>query len=360
MATLRGFGSKYVALGILQGMQAIDQDNVFDLWVPATWTQEELHAAPRNARVRRIEAGFCNKLVNENWGIRRSARHEKYNCLFSLGDTGTVASSIPHLLLVQQPYLAYPSAELDFSLPKGFRLKLRTMQLYFRLGMAKVSLFTVQSTVMARRLCEKWGMRPERVKVIPTGISCAPIEEVPDKNSQPSVCYVASASPHKNHAVLAPMISCLARKWPRIMCYVTVSPSQVPELLAQVQRLKVEQHFSFCGALSYEHSIDLIRNSSVSVIPSKLESFGIPYYEAMAQGRPVVVADRDFAQEACGEAGLYADANDGVSFARQVDALLSSSEFYTEMSMRCSRRFEWIAQPWSSVACRYLNILQSL
>jgi glycosyltransferase involved in cell wall biosynthesis len=80
----------------------------------------------------------------------------------------------------------------------------------------------------------------------------------------------------------------------------------------------------------------------------------------MALSCPVVAADRDFAREACGEAGLYADACDGAALAEHVLALLSSPELWTEMSERSLKRFQQVFRPWNSIAQEYLDLLAVL
>ena len=96
------------------------------------------------------------------------------------------------------------------------------------------------------------------------------------------------------------------------------------------------------------------------VMPSKLESFGIPYYEAMAIGCPVIAADFDFAREACGEAGFYANPDDGREFAHYVDTLVNAPSVLKTVSRNLRDRSLEIGVSWKEVASQYIDLLEKL
>ena len=315
---------------------------------------------PTRCTAHRCAPGVASKFRTENAVIRSALENGSFDRLFSTGDTSTIKPAKPHMLLVQQAYLAYPPSAFDFAMPAKFRMKLWAMAVYFRLGMSGISLFTVQTNCMARRLSQRWGIAPQRIKVVPSSINLPDLLDKPTPSTPPYICYVAGANPHKNHEVLAPMMMRLVQDRPDLRCHVTVTPEQVPSLVQGIQAHKLENHIIFRGGLSYAATLDLIRHATISVIPSKLESFGLPYYESMALGCPVVAADRDFAREACGAAGLYADAGDGAALAEHVLALLSSPELRTEMSQRSLKRFQQVFRPWNSIAQEYLDLLAVL
>ena len=156
------------------------------------------------------------------------------------------------------------------------------------------------------------------------------------------------------------MMAVLASKGCAIVCMLTVTPQMVPALTARAARYGVLDRFVFMGNIPNKDAIALMRCSLAHIMPSKLESFGLPYFEAMGLGCPVVAADRDFAREACGNAALYADANDGEKFADHVLSLFENVQYREEMSHRALHRFEEVHRPWSQVAMDYLAILENL
>lgn len=64
---------------------------------------------------------------------------------------------------------------------------------------------------------------------------------------------------------------------------------------------------------------------SLFVFPSMYEGFGIPILEAMAAGKPIVVSDIPVFREITGSKGVYFEAEDTDSMARQIERVLGSA-----------------------------------
>jgi glycosyltransferase involved in cell wall biosynthesis len=67
---------------------------------------------------------------------------------------------------------------------------------------------------------------------------------------------------------------------------------------------------TWLGSVSDDALAALLKDSLCLAFPSLAEGFGLPPLEAMALGCPVVVSDRSSLPEVCGEAALYASAED--------------------------------------------------
>jgi glycosyltransferase involved in cell wall biosynthesis len=313
--------------------------------------------------LRFTQPGIGRKLWLENWQIRRALRRWGADVLFSTSDTSIVGCRVPHLLLVHQSNLAHSPAERHGPMPVTARLRWRLMDVYLTLGLRTVTTLTVQTHDMAARMSDRFGFPRERIAVIPSAVERkehATLETDALENAPPFVTYVSSASPHKNFAVLAPMMAHLRDRCPDLQCRVTVTPEQVPDLVREAERLQVAESFVFLGRVSQAEAARLLRRAKALVMPSKLESFGLPYYEAMAEGTPVVAADRAFAHEACGDAGAYADADSGEAFADAVAELIDDEALYKARSEAALARFEAVGRSWDAITAEYLQILQSL
>jgi len=240
---------------------------------------------------------------------------------------------------------------------------MRVMRMYFRAGLSSVSRITVQTRYMQRKITSVWGFPANRIDIVPSAVEEWVIQrgkQSPHRTDPPYICYVSSASPHKNHTVLAPMMADLKTSHPNLKCHLTVSMSEVPQLVLAATRLGVLDSFTFRGGLSAKAAINLVHNAELALMPSRLESFGIPYYEALALSCPMVAAARPFAEEALGEAGLYANPDDGLEFAAHVAALLDSKPRLAERREMAGQRFIRVRTSWQDIAQRYLYILERL
>ena len=296
MGTLRGLGSGIVGRNILRHIVRLAPQHQFTSWIPDATEWRALRELS-GCTVHLVRPGVPAKFWSENWSIRAELHRGRYDALFSLGDTSLPFCPVPHLLMVHQSFLAYPSREWGFEVPRSFRLRLTLMEKYFRAGLSGVTCLTVQTESMKNRLCRRWDIGPERVRVVPSSGNVETSAPNGIRRTAPRyICYVASSAPNKNFGIFARMMAQLVRRWPDLTCRLSVESREVPELVSEARSLGVIEHFEFLGRVDDVRG--LLAGASVLVMPSKLESFGLPYYEAMATGCPVVAADLDFAREA--------------------------------------------------------------
>ncbi|MGM0574761.1 MAG: glycosyltransferase [Myxococcota bacterium] len=361
MGTLRGRGSAVVGQNLLRELVAAAPGDDFLAWIPEEWPGVA-RDSPR-VTLRTTRPGLPRKLLDENLHMRLGVARWGADVLFSVGDTSLVGCRRPHVLMVQQAHLAYPPEAWGFAPPRGFARKMDLMAAYLRAGLRSVDRITVQSEHMRAAFAERWSFPPERIDVVPSAIQGAArrVAAAPEPPiaKRPFLCYVSSGGPHKNHRVLAGAMAALRRSHPDLRCVVTVEPAEVPDLVDEAGFLGVLDRFDFRGTLPPDETMALLRRSTVAVIPSKLESFGIPYHEAMALGLPVVAADRPCAREPLGDAARYAPADDGAAWAVVIGGLLDDAEARSDLARAARRRFEALDPGWDGVARRYLEVLRA-
>jgi len=362
LGTLRGYGSGTVGRNLLRELVQSTTVHEYFAWIPKVWGWQR-NSLGQKCTIEDVKLGIVNKLLIENIKIRKFLRNNHFDCLFSMGDTSLPLCSVPHLLLVQQAYLSYRLNELDFPITAAFKFKLKLLAIYFRATLPTTTLLAVQTQCMKRRLCSRWNIPLSRVFVIPSSVEYRTNNNLfykKSSNKAPYLCYIASPSAHKNFKILSDMMVSLSIMKKNLLFYLTVTRVSIPGFVHYAARHGVLNNFVFLGPLSVQGCLQLMANALAVVIPSKLESFGLPYYEAMALGCPVIAADRDFAREACGNAALYANANSGVEFAEAVAKVIESPSFASEMSERSRQQFAKIYRPWATIAREYLNLLEKI
>jgi glycosyltransferase involved in cell wall biosynthesis len=350
-----GLGSREVALLSLKALQEVAPGESFEVWGPR---EIELRG---DIRLHSTE-GLWQKSIAELLAIPLTLRLRPADCLFSLGDTSTPAVSLPHLLLVQQAFLAYDTSLLDFPLSPLFRQKLCLMELYFKTTLRTTQLITVQSEHMKERLSARWNLAPDKIVVVPSGVEqhSHGIQETGPSAEEPFVLYPAASYRHKNHVILAEVMRHLAVRRHEIRCVITAGSESVPHLTRAAERAGVLDRFDFIGSIPKGRVRSLMRSATALVLPSKLESFGLPCYEAMLEGCAVIAADRPYAREACGDAALYADADDAEEFARHVSTLLESEHSLNTQRALSRERGKVVARPWVETGADYYRILRDL
>ena len=84
--------------------------------------------------------------------------------------------------------------------------------------------------------------------------------------------------------------------------------------------------------------------AGVLCMPSHYEGFGLPVLEAMACGRPVIVANRSSLPEVVGEAGVLVNPDDAAQIAAAMRRVLSDSDYSGSLSRVALARaatFSW-------------------
>jgi glycosyltransferase involved in cell wall biosynthesis len=361
--TLRGLGSAVVGKHLLLAMAGLESAPEILAWVPEEWGLDPTRGGGR-LTLRTTRGGLGQKLALEALSLRRSIRDYGAQALLSLGDTSVPYCAVPHALFVQQAYLAYAPESLDFALSPAFRLKMRAMAAWLQAGLGTTDRVIVQSEHMRQAFAARWGYPPDRIAVIPSSVQHEALDPQtaarPGPPHRPWLCYVSSAGPHKNHAVLASVMESLRLDHPTLRCRLTVRQEAVPELVRAAERLGVLDRFEFEGTLAPGEAMAMVRGAAVVLIPSRLESFGIPYYEAMALSRPIVAADRPCAREALGDAARYAPAGDGHALAGQVAALLADPDAAEALGARARERFLARQNSWPDIARAMLDLVSAL
>ena len=205
------------------------------------------------------------------------------------------------------------------------------------------------------RDCLARGVEPDRVRVIPWGVTPVEIDDnarirvrhefrLPDD----FVLWVGTAEPRKN---LRGLLAAMERSDLDIPL-VLVGPdgwgTDLAELL-EATRYPVRH----LGAVSQSDLFALYSAARVFVYPSLMEGFGMPVLEAMAQGTPVVTSSGTATEEVCGDAGHVVDPNDLDGLARLISMLVTDDLEHARRAAAGRARaasFTWQATAEATVA----------
>lgn len=360
MGSLRGLGSAQVGRAVLTECARRPEDQFLAL-VPDTWIPG--FSRHRNLDLIPTRPGHLRKLHTDQWATRRALSDRVGHKLFSLTDTGTIGGQFPHMLLVQQAAIAAPPQHLDFPITPAERAKLWLMHRYFHASISSVDRFTVQSQYMQNALREQWGIPDNRILVVP---SAAPMPPhllgtwTPTMLADPFILYPASPYAHKNHGVIISALRELRSLFPSLRCVFTVNQDEASGLVARANEVGVLDMIDWRGTQSVQEVWHLMTQAVAVVVPSKLESFGLVYWEALAIGVPLIVADRPFAREACKDAAVYAAPDDAEGFAEAIIRFVQDVPLAQKHSRIGTLRYRKHSWSWNSVVQHYLSALSAL
>lgn len=122
-------------------------------------------------------------------------------------------------------------------------------------------------------------------------------------------------------------------------------------------RLNKRDYFRYFEQVPKEKLINYYRKADVFIMPSKTETFGLVYAEAMTQGLPVIYSkgqgfDKQFKD---GEVGFSVDSSSPKEIAEKILSVFSN---YSEMSSRCLECVDRFS--WKNIVSEYKSIYHEI
>ncbi|WP_235866312.1 glycosyltransferase [Serinibacter arcticus] len=209
------------------------------------------------------------------------------------------------------------------------------------------------SRAEAMTALERLGAPPERLTVVYPGVDSAlfhPAPETPGKRS--SVLVAARLEPLKGVDLAIRALALLPverRPLLRIAGGATADASFGPELLELAAGLGLRDDVELLGPQSRTGLADLMRSSTMVMVPSHSETYGLVALEAAASGVPVIASATGGLVEAVrdGTTGLLVQGRRPQDWAAAVDRLLAEPELRERLGRQ--GREHAVARTWDSV-----------
>jgi glycosyltransferase involved in cell wall biosynthesis len=202
----------------------------------------------------------------------------------------------------------------------------------------------IATTEMEKNHLLRRGVRKNKIKVIPNGVTLPPID-VQSKNLGCIVlCLARLDTVHKGQDILLrampKVLSCIsnAKLW------LIGEGNDLPKLKELAKKLKIEESVAFKGAIDESTKYYYLKNCSLLCVSPRTESFGIVYLEAMACGLPIVTTRVGGIPEVVGDSALLVPPNDPTALANALIQVLTDRQLAQDLSARglCQvKNFDW-------------------
>ena len=154
-----------------------------------------------------------------------------------------------------------------------------------------------------------------------------------DRNSH-IIVYVGGFGPHKNVSMLVDVLTRLMRlpDYSDLKCVLVgeyrkeVFYSTAGEIQTRIEEHGLSGRIQFTGYLPDDELVLLLNLSTVLVLPSMMEGFGLPAVEAAACGCPVIATNASPLPSILGRGGLYFDPTKPEELEERLIQVLSASD----------------------------------
>lgn len=169
--------------------------------------------------------------------------------------------------------------------------------------------------------------------------------------SRDTVVMIGSAAPHKNIDLVLGLADRLGMAGLKIAVVGMSDPRVFNTRTARAEARNIH----WLGRVCDSALAALLMDSLCLAFPSLTEGFGLPVVEAMALGCPVVVSDRASLPEVCGNAALYAAADNPDAWFDRFMSLRNSKALCQRLTEKGKARAS--AYSWRTSALRYLEAM---
>src|SRR5437773_10739624 len=167
----------------------------------------------------------------------------------------------------------------------------------------------------------------ENGKIRPSALTC--------RVARPYVLCVAGADPTKNVDTLIKAFARLPRSLRESHDLVlTGGFMRRGDLRELVAHTGIEKQTMFTGVVNDERLVELYRQATLFVFPSRYEGFGLPVLEAMACGCPVICSNASSLPEVAGDAAILVDPMDVEGFTHEMVRAMSDSDLRQDLRER--------------------------
>jgi teichuronic acid biosynthesis glycosyltransferase TuaC len=164
----------------------------------------------------------------------------------------------------------------------------------------------------------------------------------------PSIVTVAHLIARKRHADVLRALAVLEQRHPTLSYSIVGEGPERVALEGLAARLGVAERVEFHGQLPPAEAIEQVRRSTLFVMPSTEEAFGVAYVEAMAGGLPAIGCRGEPGPEeiaAAGDGFMLVPPGDIERLSQRIDELLSDPHRLREASQRAratvAAHFTW-------------------
>jgi glycosyltransferase involved in cell wall biosynthesis len=228
-----------------------------------------------------------------------------------------------------------------------------------RLALRQADRLVTVSHDARKQIAEVFGYPADEIRVISEGpgsifrelSDSAPLAGVRERLDLPAelplILYVGGISPHKNLHGLLRSLADTPGPWHAVLVGDYQNDSFwgcFDELQVLAKELELSERITFTGFVPDADLVLLYNTSTLFILPSFSEGFGLPVVEAMACGLPVTASSRNSIPEVLGDAGILFDPTELREMTAAMTRLLADETLRNELRERGreqARRYTW-------------------
>ena len=216
----------------------------------------------------------------------------------------------------------------------------------------------VQLDCIKNKIIELYKYPPERIKVVTMvpplksnllhGESeiASILKTVLNQDGKLRLFFPANFYPGKNHKILIPLAEIIIKNNDKVVIFVTL-PNNC-ELMKEVRLRHLGKIIINLGYIENSQIDKVYQLVDCLLFPSYVESYGMPYVEAIRNSIPIITADYDFSREICGSAAIFFKQN-CIESLHQAVRQCADIEYFGRLKVAVKNEKSRFEHDWASV-----------
>jgi glycosyltransferase involved in cell wall biosynthesis len=191
-----------------------------------------------------------------------------------------------------------------------------------------------------------WSFK--KIYVVPHGLSCSPLQMLPEKEIKHTVLFVGTLKKSKKPEDAVRAFRIIKDELPDARLWIIGDGYMKQELREMVKSMFPKEHgdITFFGNQSHDQKLALMSRAHVLVVPSSREGWGATIIESNAMGTPAIAYDVPGLRDAVidGVTGALVQNEDHVGMAIEAIDILKDHikrKTYSLNGMRNAKQFDW-------------------
>ncbi|MCA9397275.1 glycosyltransferase family 4 protein [candidate division WWE3 bacterium] len=255
--------------------------------------------------------------------------------------------------LRNMPYIAHFHLDVDATGAFGFLLPF-----YKKIALKRVLNSAVKVIVLSEAhkeiVCHLYRLIPEKVIVVPNGVSNEFYLEKEHAREVQSLLYVGRLQAQKNLPVLVSMMEYL----PKSMELHIVGDGEMRSEVERCIKDKNITNATLHGPLYEDDLRAMYQRADVFVLASEREGLPLVLVEAMAAGVPVVASNVSGTREFVEDAGVLVESITGKDFARAIMTLVNDDELRKKLITKAKAKAQ--AHDWDTIVSQINEVYKEV
>jgi glycosyltransferase involved in cell wall biosynthesis len=297
-------GTETYAAGLLYGLEQVDKENEFIVFLNEESVNWGMPKAPHFSRVVcPVRAtNRARRYFFEQFCFPELLKKNKIDLLHSLGYVGPLLTPCPHIVTV--PDLNYRAVGYDMRF-----VKRNVLRFFSTWSIRKAKAVITISNFSKKAICSELKIHPDKVSVTWLGPKSGRFFLSPEDPSRIkeqyriSGSYIVAFGGGSKHKNIPRLLDAYEKIKKKISCKLVM----IGHLPPNVNQLELPGGIIVTGYVPTEHVSPLLAGADVFVLPTLYEGFGLPVLEAQQAGVPVVCSSAGALPEVAGEAAVFFD-----------------------------------------------------